>query len=587
MPQDIVRQKVLGALQGALERAKQSGELKVEPFPILTLDHPKRPEWGDLASTVAMSLATSERRAPHEVAQIILENMPHRDAVFDRVEIARPGYLNMTVKRGLWLEVLSEIESEGPAYGRSDLGTGRRVLVEFVSANPTGPLHVGHGRGAAVGQALANLLSACGYEVVKEYYVNDAGRQMKLLGASVYARLQQLQGREVPFPEDGYHGSYIEQVAAHIREQGGTALRDLPADQAEQRCRELAYEELLEGIRHDLRAFGIEFESWVSEVSLMSSGVVDAVLDDLRNRELLFDEDGALWFRSSSFGDEKDRVVRKQEGEYTYLASDIAYHRDKLMRGYDLLIDVWGADHHGYISRVEAAVQAYGYPKDRLRVVLVQMVHLMRGGKKIEMSKRAGEFVTLRDVIEDVGVDAAKFFFLMRRSDTHLDFDLELAKQRSAENPVYYVQYAHARIASLFRVAEARGMTVPKPNEAALELLQDPDEFSLIKKLSSYPAVVQASAAALEPHRLTFYLQELAGLLHTFYFKHRILPPAADLDATEEANGFTSETGSAEVRRRESLTPGLTGARLALMREVQRVIHNGLGLLGVSAPERM
>lgn len=585
MSHDIVQEKVITALQGALQEAKRKGQLKVESVPTLTLDLPKRPEWGDLASTVAMSLAPSEQRAPYDVAQIILENIAQREMLFDRVEIVRPGFLNLTVKRGLWLEVLAEIEAQGPSYGRTTMGQGRRVLVEYVSANPTGPLHVGHGRGAAVGQAIAKLLQAAGYDVVQEYYINDAGRQMKLLGASVHARYQELLGQAATFPEDGYRGAYIEAVAAQVREREGTSLLNLPAEQAEQRCRELAYKDLLEKIRQDLRSFGIEFDAWFSEASLLASGGVEQVLADLRARDLLFEQDGAWWFRSSSFGDEKDRVVRKQEGDYTYLASDIAYHRDKLLRGYDLLIDVWGADHHGYIPRMEAVVQAYGYPKERLRVVLVQMVNLLRGGRKVEMSKRAGEFITMREVMDEVGADAAKFFFLMRRSDTHLDFDLELAKQQSAENPVYYVQYAHARIASLFRVAGERGLAVPKPTEADLSLLRDPDEFGLIRKLSAYPSVIQASAAALEPHRVTFYLQELASLLHTFYFKHRIMPSAVDQDVAEAA-AFVKDA-HATTTQREQVSPGLTGARLALMYAVRQVLRNGLGILGISAPERM
>lgn len=588
MAYDIVQEKILDALQTALQEAKRKGQLKVQSLPALTLDLPKRPEWGDLASTVAMSLAPSEQRSPQDVAQIILENLAPRDALFDRIEIAKPGFLNMTVKRGLWLEVLAEIEAQKDAYGRVAHKTGRRVLIEYVSANPTGPLHVGHGRGAAVGQAIAKLLAAAGHDVVQEYYINDAGRQMKLLGASVWARYQELQGRPAPFPEDGYRGGYIETVAVQVRDRFGPALLELSADEAEQRCRELAYQELLDYIRNDLRDFGIGFDSWFSEASLLASGGVEQVLADLKSRGLLFDQDGATWFRSTAYGDDKDRVVRKQEGDYTYLASDLAYHRDKLLRGYDLLIDVWGADHHGYIPRMEAAVQAFGFPKERLRVVLVQMVSLLRGGRKLEMSKRAGEFITLREVMDEVGADAAKFFFLMRRSDSHLDFDLELAKQQSAENPVYYVQYAHARIASLARVAGERGIPVPQPSEADLSLLQDPDEFLLIRKLSGYPSVVQASAAALEPHRITFYLQELAALLHTFYFKHRIMPVAADQD-TANAASFVKDVKDqpSGARPREQVTPGLTGARLALMQAVRQVLKNGLTLLGLSAPDRM
>lgn len=582
--QGLVREKVAGALQDALRRAKENGQLAIEPFPIVSLDLPKRPEWGDLATTVAMTLASAEKRPPYDVAQIILDNLGPHTAIFERVAIARPGFLNMTIKQELWLQVLTEIAAEGEAYGRCDLGQGRRVLVEYVSANPTGPLHVGHGRGAAVGQALSNLLRAAGYDVITEYYVNDAGRQMKLLGASVYARYLERHGHTVTFPEEGYRGSYVVEAAERVQERLGTALLDLPAEKAEERCRELAGESLLELIRQDLARFGVTFDSWFSEASLVNTRLVERVLDELRTKGLLFEEDGALWFRSSAFGDDKDRVVRKQEGEWTYLASDIAYHRDKLMRGYDLLVDVWGADHHGYIGRMEAAVQAYGHPKERLRVVLVQMVNLLRGGQKVEMSKRAGEFITMREVMDEVGADAAKFFFLMRRSDSHLDFDLDLAKRQSADNPVYYVQYAHARLSSVFRIAEERGIPVPQPHEAGLDLLKDPDELGLIRKLSDYPSVVQGSAAALEPHRITFYLQELAGLLHTFYYKHRIMPVMAESDAADEQ--FVS-AGERAVKQRESITPELTAARLAMMRQVQQVIKNGLALLGISAPDRM
>lgn len=582
--QGVVREKVNGALVGALRLAKQRGQLRIDTVPFVSLDLPKRPEWGDLATTVAMTLATAEQRPPYDVAQIIVENLEQRDALFDRVEIVRPGFLNLTVKRELWLEVLREIEHQGMAYGHSDIGQGRRVLIEYVSANPTGPLHVGHGRGAAVGQALVHLLRATGHEAVSEYYINDAGRQMKLLGLSVQARYQELNGRPGSFPEDGYHGDYVRTVAQQILNEVGPSLLTLEADEGEKRCRELAYRRLLELIRNDLHSFGVEFESWCSEASLLSTGAVEHGLEELRGRHLLLEQDGAVWFRSSAFGDEKDRVVRKQDGEYTYLASDIAYHRDKLRRGYDLLIDVWGADHHGYIPRMQAVVQAYGYPKDRLKVVLVQMVNLLRGGKKVEMSKRAGEFVTLREVIDEVGADAAKFYFLMRRSDTHLDFDLELAKQQSAENPVYYVQYAHARISSLWRVATARGVACPKPSETDLRVLRDPDELALIRKLSAYPTVLQGAAAELEPHRITYYLQEVAGMLHTFYNKHRILPPAVDAEGAGTERGIVPCMDS---RQCDALTPALTAARLALMWGVQQVLRNGLSLLGVSAPEQM
>ena len=584
MSSGVVQEKVTGALLKALNGAKKKGQLKTESWPQLSLDAPKRPEWGDLASTVAMSLAASEQRAPHDIAQIIIDNLAQQEQLFERVEIARPGFLNLTLKPTVWQEVLREIEMEGSAYGRAEMGQRRRVLVEYVSANPTGPLHVGHGRGAAVGRAVANMLEAVGYDVVSEYYINDAGRQMKLLGASVYARYEELSNRPVEFPSEGYHGAYITAVAERVKQQLGAELTGRPLSEVEDRCRTFAYQELLSLIREDLKSFGIEFESWFSEASLLNSGAVQRVLDELKSQQFLFEQEGAWWFRSSVFGDEKDRVVQKQDGEYTYLASDIAYHQDKLRRGYDLLIDVWGADHHGYIPRMQAVVQAYGYPKDRLQVVLVQMVNLLRGGKKVEMSKRAGEFITMREVIDEVGADAAKFFFLMRDSNSHLDFDLELAKQRSSDNPVYYVQYAHARIASLWRVAASRGIASPLPSETDLTVLTDPDELGLIRKLSTYPSVLQGSAMAHEPHRMTYYLQQLAGLLHTFYNKHRILPPAADRDLLAVTpEGLVPGEGV----QKEVLAPERTAARLALMRGVQQVLQNGLSVLGISAPEQM
>ena len=570
----MVQEKVTTALLGALNGAKQKGQLTTEVWPTLTLDTPKRPEWGDLASTVAMTLASSERKAPHDIAQIIIENIPSRDQLFDRVEIVRPGFLNLTVKPGLWQEVLKEIESQGAEYGKGQFGRGRRVLMEYVSANPTGPLHVGHGRGAAVGQAVARLLDAVGYDVVSEYYINDAGRQMKLLGASVHARYQELSGQAVEFPADGYHGAYITAVAERVKQKLGDKSRKLAPADLEAQCRAFAYQEILGLIRDDLTSFGIAFQSWFSEASLIESRAVEQALADLQSRDLLFEEEGALWFRSSTYGDDKDRVIRKQDGEYTYLASDIAYHRDKLQRGYDLLVDVWGADHHGYIPRMQAVMQAYGHPKERLHVVLVQLVKLLRAGVEVKMSKRTGSFITMREVIDEVGADAAKFFFLMRDSRTHLDFDLELAKQRSADNPVYYVQYAHARICSLWRVAAARGIVCPRADEADLAVLTDPDELGLIRKLSAYPEVLQTSASTFEPHRMTYYLQQVAGLLHTFYNKHRILPPSVEQEEGEAAP-------------REELTPKKTAARLVLMKAVQQVIRNGLTVLGISAPEQM
>jgi arginyl-tRNA synthetase len=579
----VVRETVLSTLREALEDARASGDLKLTTVPALVLDVPKKTTWGDLATTVAMNLSATEHRAPREIAEIIAGRLRSHPDVLERIEVAPPGYINLTVKRELWFRVLAEIEAQGGQYGRSTLGLGQRVLLEFVSANPTGPLHMGHGRGAAVGGALANLLRATGYEVTTEYYINDAGRQVRLMAASVTAVYE----NQPSLPEDGYQGAYIRDLANQLRDKQQAGVLGfeptIPDNVAGWACTQL-----LNGIKADLQAFNLSFDRWFSEQKdLFDSGAVSQALDWLKQKGYLFVQDGALWFRSTAFGDDKDRVVRKQDGEYTYLASDIAYHRNKLAHGYDLLINIWGADHHGYISRMQAVVQAFGCPKDRLKVVLVQIVNLLRRGQRVTMSKRAGELITLREVIEEVGADAAKFIFLTRRADSQLDFDLELAKQKSAENPVYYVQYAHARVASLFRVAAERGIAVPSTREVDWSVLTAQDDLELIKPLAEYPALLEASAQALEPHRLTYYLQDLAARLHAYYYKHRILPPALGQELDNQDNLKASAQEADQERKRETLTPALTAARLCLFRNVQSVIRNGLGILGVSAPERM
>lgn len=584
MSAGIIQEQVASAITDALLQAQERGTLQSTQFPQPVIDFPKREEWGDLSSNVAMSLAKQEKRPPLEVAQVIADQLQISCPLLAKVSVAPPGFLNFTLRPDCWFSVLEEIERAGNRYGHSKIGQGQRVLLEFVSANPTGPLHMGHGRGAALGEALARLLRAVGYEVDKEYYINDAGRQMKLLADSVYARYLEIHGRECSFPEDGYHGDYIKVLAQAMDREKGQELLTLKPEDAREACGQWASRELVRAIKDDLGRFGVEFETWYSEASLFSAGSIQAALRDLEQRDLVFAQDGATWFRSSQFQDEKDRVVCKQDGDYTYLASDIAYHFDKLRRGYEWLINIWGADHHGYVPRMQAAIKAFGYGDDCLRVVLVQMVRLLRGGEKIEMSKRAGEFITLQDVVDEVGADAAKFFFLMRRSDTHLEFDLELAKKQSAENPVYYVQYAHARLASLFRTAGERGFLVSPVGEAPLSALVQPEEIRLMKQLSSFPGLLEASAKALEPHRITFYLHELAGLLHVFYYKHRVLPPRIDDVKEDDAPGHEGE--SSELVQ-EVLSRELTMARLVLLKQVQTVIKNGLELLGVSAPEKM
>jgi arginyl-tRNA synthetase len=590
----LLQNQVIEAIAVTLEKVNESGQLRIETIPSPVVEPPKRPEWGDFSCNVAMTLASTVRLPPLKVAGVLATGLREQfPELFERVDVAPPGFLNLTLHPMRWIEVLRAIQQHGSFYGMSHIGNGKRIVLEFVSANPTGPLHVGHGRGAALGQAMASLLAFAGFTVSREFYINDAGRQLQLLGRSVYARYREYWGKDSSFPEDGYHGDYIKSLAESVAQTHGQTLLENSPDQAETVCAQVASQILLDGIKEDLATFGVKFETWFSEASLHSKGLVQLTLDELRERELVKDEDGALWFRSSKFGDEKDRVLKKRDGSYTYLAADMAYHRDKLARGFDTLINIWGADHHGYIPRMAAAVQAFGHSKESLRVVLVQMVSLLRGTQKIEMSKRTGEFVTLREVVEEVGSDAAKFFFLMRRADTHLDFDLELAKQQSSDNPVYYVQYAYARLASLFRVAQERKVPLPTIQDVDTSLLLHEEELGLIKTLAQFPFILEGSAVALEPHRVTFYLQELAAQLHSYYNKHRVLPPVESAVKSEdglqdvpwETNGKV--LGSEKEYVKDPLPPALTAARLALLRQVQTVLRNGLTLLGVSSPEKM
>jgi arginyl-tRNA synthetase len=556
-----MKQTVTEILLRALARAKKKGELKLETQPSITLDTPRDKGHGDLATTLALVLARPESKPPRKIAEIIVNNIEDPDGVLEKTEIAGPGFINFSFRQDRWKQTLFDIEAEGERYGLRDIGGGKTVLVEFVSANPTGPLHVGHGRGAAVGDALSNLLAATGYDVRREFYINDAGRQVKLLARSVYSRYRQLHGKEETFPEDGYHGEYISEVAASASESQSIGLKfvDTPFVECETHFAEFGKEEMLRDIRKDLEDFGVRFDSWFSEKSLLDDGAVQRSIEELKERGHAYEKDGALWLRSTAFGDDKDRVIIKKDGEYTYLATDIAYHRNKLGRGFTTLVNIWGADHHGYIPRVQAVIQAFGHPRDSLHVLLVQLVAILRHGQAVPMSKRAGTFVTLRDVMQDVGADAARFIFLTRRSDSHLDFDLDVAKEQSRENPVYYVQYAHARLASLFREAQSRGIAVPDKAAVDVSLLDVGEEQNIIKALAKYPEVVEDAALAYEPHRLTFYLQDLAGLLHNYYFKHRVI--------TEDA--------------------ARTGARLFLMKQVKTVIQSALKILGVNAPERM
>ena len=569
-----MKRRLEGLLQHALNRAKKGGALKLESLPPLSFEVPRDAAFGDLASTVALGLARSERKPPRAIAETIIAHIEDPDALLANAEIAGPGYINFRFSPRFWQACLADIER--PDYGLPSLGRGQRVLVEFVSANPTGPLHVGHGRGGVVGDVVARLLSAAGYDVTREYYVNDTGKQVATLARSAYARLLQACGAAAELPEDGYPGEYLAELMAERRDEllaevAGALHRPLPSldesaamlreagDLAIDRCGRRAAGWLLDQIKDDLRALGIEIDTFVSERALHDEGVVAAGLDALAAAGHLYEAEGARWFRSEAFGDEKDRVVQRSNGELTYFAADIGYHRHKLQRGFDQLINVWGADHHGYVKRVAAIITALGYDARAFHVILVQLVRLTRAGDPVRMGKRSGEFVTLREVVDEVGPDATRFFFLMRRGDSHLEFDLDLATKQSSENPVFYVQYAHARICTLFKKAAAEGLQVPSAAAAALDTLGEAEEQEVVKLLAQFPDVVEDAARELEPHRIVFHLIELAGAFHRFYNRHRVL----------------------------GVDQGLSGARLYLAGAVQRVLQIGLGLLGVRAPDAM
>lgn len=538
-------------------------EWNLETMPDAEIEVPRDESMGDYATTVAMRLAKPLRKPPRAIAEEISSMIrdTHGD-LFDDIEIAGPGFINFRLKREAIMRELAKLIGEGHSTLRSDIGKGTKIQVEFVSANPTGPLHVGHGRGAAVGNAICNILKAAGYDVEREFYINDAGLQIRLLGRSVYARYQQQLGRDAEFPEGGYRGEYITEIALRFRNAEGDKYAGIPFEECGDYITDFAYRMMLAEIEKDLQDFGVVFDRWQSERQLHEKGKVREALDALEGRDLLYEKDGARWFRSSAFEDDKDRVVIKNDGEFTYFASDIAYHKDKLDRGFEEIIDIWGADHHGYIPRIRSVLEAFDLPGERFSVILIQMVALLRRGQPVQMSKRAGTFVTLREVIDEVGPDITKFIFLTRKADSHLDFDIETAKEQSSENPVFYVQYAFARISSLFKQAEMRQIAEIRDQgleTADLSLLKEDEELSLIKKILQYPSVFEGAAIYREPHRITYYLQELAGMFHSYYYRHRIV-----ID-----------------------DHALSLARLAMCRAVQIVLKEGLGLLGISAPERM
>lgn len=521
------------------------------------VERPRDAGHGDLATNLALVLAKAQRRPPRQLAQELVGALAFPERLVDKVEIAGPGFINIWLAHDALSEALTAIVRAGDRYGRSRAAVPLRVNVEFVSANPTGPLHVGHGRGAAVGDALAALLEWTGHRVTREFYINDAGVQIDKVATSLWARVQQAAGRAVAVPDDGYHGEYLVEAAAALLAREGRGFGDRPESEALDVCRRFALETQRAEQDQLLRDFGVRFDVHSSERGLYQTGKVDAALALLAERDYTYEADGALWLRTTAFGDDKDRVLRKSDGSYTYLAPDIAYHVDKFARGFDHLIDVWGADHHGYIPRVRAVLVALGHPAESFEVPLVQLVKVTRGGAEVKMSKRAGTFVTLRDLLDEVGVDAARYFFLMRRSDTPLVFDIDLATRRSEENPVFYVQMAHARMSGIFRVAGRSPDEVGETADpAALGAVEDLD---LLKALIRFPEVVGTAARAREPQRVTGYLEELAGAAHAWYHHCRVL---GEEPATERA-------------------------RLVLARAARTVLANGLRLLGLSAPDRM
>ena len=551
-----IRQLILDAAQNAFE----NNEFTSSEFADFAIEEPKADAHGDLSTNFAMVNAKAQKMAPRKIAEILIRNIGEDNSVIEKTEIAGPGFINFFIFPAAWYPVLKNIYDKDTQYGFSDMGKGQKIQVEFVSANPTGPLHVGHGRGAIVGDSVAVLLSACGYDVQREYYINDAGKQIQTLGLSVFLRCKELDGQAIEFPEDCYQGDYINDIAKDLKAEKGNWIYSVTEDEAVAFCSKFAADRMIIKIRNVLNTLGIEFDNWYSEQALVDSGKVESVIQKFKDLQIIYEKDDALWFKTEDFGDEKDRVVVRNNGQTTYFASDIAYHQDKLDRGFDRIIDVWGADHHGYIPRIRASITASGKDEKQFTVILTQLVNLLRKGVPVSMGKRSGQFVTLQEVIDEVGKDAVRFIFLTRHYESPLDFDLEIAKQKTNDNPVYYVQYVHARISSIIKKAyDENNITDIAFDENAVAMIKEPEEIHLIKHLARYPETIASSAEYMEPHRIAFYLMDLAADFHAYYNKHRVL--------TED--------------------PALTAGRLYLIFAVQKVIRNGLTLLGVSAPDSM
>lgn len=550
----------------AAEQAFKNGMLPSDQIPDIQIEETKHQTHGDYSTNFAMVSASIQKMSPRKIAQsIVLEIEADKKgknrSLVEKVEIAGPGFINFFLSNKAWHPVVDHILDQDKLYGSSHIGKNEKVQVEFVSANPTGPLHVGHGRGAAVGDSVGNILSFAGFSVQKEYYINDSGRQIKTLGTSVWLRLLQKSGEQIDFPEDCYKGDYIKELANEILEKQGNEFIKQDEKDAIAVCARFAAKKILQGIKNDLSNFGITFDQWFSEQSLYDLKRVEKAIDTFKSKGLIYEEDGALWFRTMDFGDEKNRVVVKSNGLTTYFASDIAYHMEKYERGFDRIIDVWGADHHGYIKRIDACVVASGKKSEQFEVILVQLVNLLRDGKPFQMSTRAGQFVTLKDIVDEVGKDAARFMFLSRSYDSGLDFDLELAKQKNSENPVYYVQYVHARITGILLKAKQEKIIhdIDFNRGEHLDFLNASAEIKLIKILNAFRENVEKSAVTLHPHIIFTYLMNLASAFHGYYNKHKVI--GDDIKIVK--------------------------ARLSLVLAVKKVIRNGLTLLGVSAPERM
>ncbi len=543
-------------INDCIEKARSDGLIPADVKLNYIIETPREEGFGDYSTNVSFMLAPHLKKKPVDIAAQLVESM--RASEFcQSVSVAGPGFINFSLKDSLWQELLQNIASEGMQSLYPDVGSSRNVLIEFVSANPTGPLHIGHGRGAAVGDVLANLLKKTGHNVGKEYYINDAGRQIRTLGRSTYLRFKEIAGETVDYPPDLYQGDYVRKIAHKV------VNEKIPVPAGEEEAvdflAQYASSFIMDGIQRDLADFGVFFDRYFLESTLYGSGIVDETLHILKERGIAYERDGALWFKTSLYEKDEDRVLIKSDGQKTYFTSDIAYHLDKYKRSFDVLVDIWGSDHHGYIPRLRASVQALGRNKEDLKFLLIQFVTLIKDGKPVGMSTRSGEFTTLRDVMDEVGRDACRFFFLMRKSDAHLEFDLDLAKRTSNENPVYYVQYAHARIESIFRNARESGIDTEKLHDADCSLLTVKEELDLIRWITRYSNVLEGSARNLEPHRVTFYLIELVGRFHSYYNKTRVLG---------------NETG-------------LVRARLLLLAVLRDVIRDGLGLIGVTAPEKM